>query len=195
MESHVLWWATIAPSTTSPRWRTSHSFGFNHATSSPHYPQSNGLAERTVKTVNSQSAGANHWSVPSSTHLQSHSLPMVWAKSCRATNGPATETDVPQVQQLLVPNWPHLEGFEQKDMQLKLQQKKNYDCRHRVRPLPPLSEDTPVWVNTQDRQIPGRIITSAATPWSYIVDTWLWLPSLWLYTTHKHSKNRDNITY
>ena len=89
---------------------------------------------------------------------------MVWAKSCRATNGPATETDVPQVQQLLVPNWPHLEGFEQKDMQLKLQQKKNYDCRHRVRPLPPLSEDTPVWVNTQDRQIPGRIITSAATP-------------------------------
>ena len=52
-----------------------------------------------------------------------------------------------------------------------LQQKKNYDRRHRVRPLPPLSKDTPVSVNTQDRQIPGRIITSAATPQSYIVDT------------------------
>ena len=36
--------------------------------------------------------------------------------------------------------------------------------------LPPLSQDTPAWVNTQNRQIPGRIITSAATPRSYIVD-------------------------
>ena len=51
------------------------------------------------------------------------------------------------------------------------QKKKNYDCRHRVHPSPPLSEDTPVWVKTQDRQIPGRIITSAAIPRSYIVDT------------------------
>ena len=56
-------------------------------------------------------------------------------------------------------------------MQLYLQQKKNYDRRHRVRPLPPLSEDTPVWVNTQNRQIPARVITSAATPRSYTVDT------------------------
>ena len=85
--------------------------------------------------------------------------------------GRRLKTDVPQVRQLLVPNWPHLKGFEQKDMQLKLQKKKNYDCCHCVCPLPPLSEDTPVWVNTHDRQIPGRIITSAATPRSYIVDT------------------------
>ena len=90
MESHVLWWATMAPSTTLPRWRTSH----------PHI----GLTMLPAVFIipkqwpgwedseNSQrSAGANHWSVPSSTHLQSHSLPMVWAKSCQATNGPATE--------------------------------------------------------------------------------------------------------
>ena len=56
-------------------------------------------------------------------------------------------------------------------MQLKLQQKKNYDRSHLVRPLPPLSQDIPVWANTQGRQIPGRIITFAATPEPYIVDT------------------------
>ena len=130
----------------------------------PAVPQSNALAERAVKTVKGLLEQTADPFLALLTHMQSHSLPMVWAKSCRATNGPATKTDVPQVQQLLVPNWPHLEGFKQKDMQLKLQQKKNYDCRYCVRPLPPLSEDTPVWVNTQDRQIPGRIITSAATP-------------------------------
>ena len=85
--------------------------------------------------------------------------------------GRRLKTDVPQVRQLLVPNWPHLEGFEEKDKQLKLQQKENYDRRHRVRPLPPLLEDTPVWVNTQGRQTPGRVVTTAATPRSYIVDT------------------------
>ena len=52
---------------------------------------------------------------------------MVWAKSCQATNGPATEDRHATSQQLLVRNWPHLEGFKQKDIQLKLQQKQNYD--------------------------------------------------------------------
>ena len=58
--------------------------------------------------------------------------------------GRRLKTDMPKVQQLLVRNWPHLEGFKQKDIQLKLQQKQNYDRHHRVRPLPPLFEDSPV---------------------------------------------------
>ena len=118
------------------------SYGFNHGTSS-HYPQSNGLAERTVKTVKGLLAQTTD---PYLALLTYRATPFPWCglSPAELLMGWRLKTDVPQVRQLLVPNWPHLKGFEQKDMQLKLQQKKNYDCRHRVRPLPPLSEDTPV---------------------------------------------------
>ena len=49
----------------------------------------------------------------------------------------------------VVPNWPHLQGFEEKDKQYKEQQKEQYDHRHRVRSAPQLPADTEVGVNTQ----------------------------------------------
>ena len=137
-------------------------YGFNHVTSSPHYPQSDVLVESTVKTVKGL---AELTTDPYLALLTYRATPFLWCglSPAELLMVRQLKTDGPQVRQLLVPNWPHLEAFKQKDMQLKPQQK-NYDRRHHLRPLPPLSEDTPVWVNTQDRQIPGRIITSAATP-------------------------------
>ena len=61
-------------------------------------------------------------------------------------------TDIPQVSNLLIPDWPHLQGFEEKDRKYKQQQKEQYDSRHRVRPLTPLPNDTDVWVNVQGRE-------------------------------------------
>ena len=53
----------------------------------------------------------------------------------------------------------------------KERQKSDYDKRHRVKNLTPLPDDQPVWVQTGDRQVAGRVIQPAATPRSYIVQT------------------------
>ena len=58
------------------------------------------------------------------------------------------KTDVPQIKELLIPNWPHLTDFEEKDREYKERQKKDFDRRHRTRPLPSLPNDSDVWVNT-----------------------------------------------
>ena len=79
--------------------------------------------------------------------------------------------DVPQVCNLLIPDWPHLKGFEEKDRQYKKQQKQQYDHRHRVRSVTPLPDDTDVWVNVQGRNVPGRVNSRYSTPRSYIIDT------------------------
>ena len=79
-------------------------------------------------------------------------------------------TDVPQVANLLIPDWSHLQGFEEKDRKYKQQQKEQYDNRHRVRSVPPLPDDTEVWVNRQGREILGRVNSHYHTPRSYVID-------------------------
>lgn len=58
------------------------SYRFTHITSSPHYPQSNGLAERTVKTVK-QLIGNSH----GFTKLPSYPTSLVRVESSRAADG------------------------------------------------------------------------------------------------------------
>ena len=85
--------------------------------------------------------------------------------------GRKIRTDLPQPQQNLLPNWPHLKNFKEKHQMFKAEQKRNYDRRHRVRSLPILPEDQPVWVNMEGRQIPGTVSRQADTPRSYLVET------------------------
>ena len=62
------------------------------------------------------------------------------------------------------------EYFAEKDRQYKERQKKDFDRRHRARTLPPLPIDSNVWVNTQRNQVSSHVVSSAATPQSYIID-------------------------
>ena len=50
-------------------------------------------------------------------------------------------------------------------------QKEHYDQRHRVRTLPPLPEDQPVWVETRGFQTLGRVSLAFDAPRSYVVET------------------------
>ena len=78
---------------------------------------------------------------------------------------------MPQVANLLIPDWSHLQFFEEKDREYKQQQKEQYDNRHRVRSVPPLTDATEVWENIQGRGVPGRVNSRFHTPRSYIIDT------------------------
>ena len=80
------------------------------------------------------------------------------------------KTDVPQVKEHFIPELPYLEKFKLADKMFKMDQEHGYERHHRVRPVPSLPNDLPVWVQTGDNQIPGRIIQPANTPRSYIVD-------------------------
>ena len=47
----------------------------------------------------------------------------------------------------------------------------DFDREHRVHDLPEIPDDTEVWVTSDAGPIPGRIVTAAETPRSYVVET------------------------
>ena len=86
--------------------------------------------------------------------------------------GRKTRTDVPQLSTEFIPEWPYLHAFREKDAILKQKQKSNYDRSHPPYPISaPLDAGTAVWIRTGDTSTPGRVITTANTPRSYLVST------------------------
>ena len=82
-------------------------YGFNHVTTSPHFPQSNGFAKQMVKTVKKLLNGASDMFMAL---LSYRSTPLPWCKLSPAEllMGRRLKTDIPQTEELLIPNWPHL---------------------------------------------------------------------------------------
>ena len=145
-------------------------YHFQHITSSPYYPQSNGLAERMVKTAKSLLSKSPD---PYLALLAYRSTPLPWCgySPAELLMGRKIRSEIPQHPNNFIPEWSHLSTFRQKDKAMKDQQKAHYDCRHRVRQQTPLSPDEAVWVRTQERTEPGQVIQPARTPRSYIVQT------------------------
>ena len=145
-------------------------YDFRHTTSSPYFPQSNGLAERMVKTVKNLIKKTRD---PSLALLTYRTTPLTWCKISPAEllMGRRLRTNLPQVNQFLVPAWPDLKKFREQDKEYKVKQKRNYDCHYGTRPLTELPDDIDVWVSTGNNQIPGQISSSAGTPRSYEVET------------------------
>ena len=96
--------------------------------------------------------------------------------------GRKIRSNLPQVQEKLTPQWPYLKEFRSCNQEFKQKQKRNYDRRHRVRPLPDIPDGSEVWVSTDGRQSTGRVIARADAPRSYVVET----PSGQLHRNHSH---------
>ena len=135
-------------------------YGFHHVTSSPRYPQSNGLVERAVRTVKGLLKGSSD---PHMALLSYRAIPLPWCSLSPAELlfGRKIATDLPQLSPLLTPHWSHLKHFKKADEAYKSKQQIQFNRRHRTRSLPMLSTNTPVWVCTGRQQVPGTIVSKS----------------------------------
>ena len=103
------------------------SYGFRH-TSSPHYPQGNGQAERAVKTVKTLILNADD---PFLALLNYRATPLPWCNLSPAELlfGRRIRTTIPQLPCQMVPSWPYLQEFRRSDEEAKQRQKEHYDIR------------------------------------------------------------------
>ena len=145
-------------------------YAFRHITSSPRFPQSNGLAERTVKTVKSILRDSLDPYIALLSY-RTTPLPFCQLSPTELLMGRKVRTDIPVIPSQLIPKWEYLDHFRHCDKRFKQRQRRDYNLRHRVRTLPDLPDETDVWIRTGNTQSEGRILTPADTPRSYLVST------------------------
>ena len=78
--------------------------------------------------------------------------------------GRKLRTNLPQIQELLKSSWPNLETFREQNDEFKIKQKQYYDRYHRVHSLPPIPDETEVWITSGKSLTPGCVSASADTP-------------------------------
>ena len=111
-------------------------YGFEHITSSPYYPRSNGEAERAFQTVKNllKKSGDPYLALLAyrTTPLQCGYSPaqLLMSRNLRSTLPDVSENRVPKVVDSQV--------FEEKDEQIKDRQKRNHDSWHKAKELPQL---------------------------------------------------------
>ena len=105
--------------------------------------------------------------------LSYQATPLPWCARSTAEllMGWRIRTTLPQTPESLVPQWPYLRDFRERNNQFKNTQKADCDRRHRVHNLPPIPHETDVYVHTNGNCTMGRTIARADTPRSFNVHT------------------------
>lgn len=150
-------------------------YGFRHITSSPRYPQSNGMAEHTVQTVKHLLKQSKD---PNMALLPYCSTSLTWCNKSPAElcMGWHLQTSVPMADSKLIPQWSYLLEFKASKAEFRTKQRDNFNKCHRTQELPQIPDNTRVWIETDNGPTPGHVVSMAETPWSYIIEThWLML--------------------
>ena len=115
-------------------------YQFEHVTSSPHYFQANGLAERAMQTIKGLLQESTE---PYLAPLAYRSTPLPWCGfgPAQLLMGHNIRPTIPQVPQCFEPEWSYLPEFRGKDALEKRKQKVNFNLQHCARQLPPLEPD------------------------------------------------------
>ncbi|KMQ89584.1 retrovirus-related pol polyprotein from transposon opus [Lasius niger] len=142
-------------------------WGFQHVTSSLHFPQSNGLAEIGVQIIKRSLKKCED---PYEALINYRSVPLANGYSpAELLMGRRIRTKVPIVSSKLLPKIPDQATLRSWETAHKRRQKQNFDRRHGVRKLPELHPGEEVWITDLRRY--GKIIARAKAPRSYLVET------------------------
>jgi hypothetical protein len=129
------------------------SYGFQHSTSSPHYLQSNGQAERMVQTVKRLMSNSSDLYMALLTY---RATPLAWCglSPAELSMGRQIRTTLPQSVKHLVPKWTYLPEFRRKSVQ---KQKANFDLQHRTKEARDIPDQVDVWVNTDSQPVRATV--------------------------------------
>jgi transposase InsO family protein len=147
-------------------------WGFTHSTSSPHFHQANGEAERAVQTAKKilglkdpELGLLNYRSTPTTPTNVS---------PAQALMGRQLRNRVPMLNSQLLPKMADPSSIYIADKEAKARYKRDYDRRHGVRELPHLEVGDPVQLRTEEESSwkkSGTIISADPDTRSYLVET------------------------
>lgn len=142
-------------------------YGFQWTSSSPHYPQSNGLAESGVKTMKRILKKCDD---PFLGLLAYRNTPLGCGYSpAQLLNGRRLREIIPTTEDATAPKYvDHRQVFDAMKEE-KRTQKVNFESRHRCRPVKPLKTRQIVWIT--DRKEEGVVQCQLNQPRSYQVQT------------------------
>ena len=139
---------------------------FKHTTSSPTYPQSNGLSERAVQTVKRILKKSTD---PYLGLLEYRNTPLTGMDytPTQLLMSRVARTQVPTSHELLKPKV----ATDAREQLTKCQEKQKLFHDKHSKPLPTLSKDDTVRLAKDKKWIPATVTAKATTPRSYIVTT------------------------
>ena len=141
-------------------------YQFKHVTSSPYFPQSNGEAERAVRTIKGLLKKSSD---PYLALLAYRTTPLqVGYSPSELLMSRTLRSAVPTTRIQRAPRVPDPDIVRTKDGDIKARQKQNFDYHHGVRSLPPLEPGDSVWL--PDKQVEGEV-QGEVTPHSYQVES------------------------
>ncbi|KAJ8414469.1 hypothetical protein AAFF_G00053390 [Aldrovandia affinis] len=160
--------AVIEPQFASESFRKfAQDWSFSHVTSSPHFPQSNGEAERAVRTIKGILKKSSD---PYLGLIAYRVAPLANGHSpTELLMGRKIRTTVPVIPSQLNPARADMENLKRKEQRYRQKQQQNYNRRHRAHDMPHLLSGHHVWV--KDMLQRGTVVSTADTPRSYLIET------------------------
>ena len=149
-----------------------HDYQIKHHTSSPHYPQSNGLAEKAVQTVkNLIKKATDEDADPYLALLEFRNTPIndKLGSPVQRLMGRRTKTLIPTTEYLLSPKTVKPIIVQEEIKQQRIKQKHYYD-KH-AKSLKELNIGDNVSIQRDNKWMPAIITAASGTPRSYIVTT------------------------